>query len=184
MKRWSILFCGLIFLSNVNAQEVARVLRCPLARDGTKSIEILTGHPIAGTYLYYLKRNKESPVPVYSGDEDQSRGEGVKYECAGSAEHVFVISGEFTSNYIQGVAIRYNVYAKEWERIDFSERARPTRIYLGRSGVLVVIPNLGNETSKKYIIYRYAADSGQTFEPAASNEMPEGNRNEVVFLKK
>ncbi|AJX17429.1 hypothetical protein BW23_950 [Burkholderia ubonensis MSMB22] len=38
-----------------------------------------------------------------------------------------------------------------------SQRKRSKWLYLGSQEMLVVIPNLGHETDKKYLVYHYVA---------------------------
>ena len=109
---------------------------------------------------------------LYQGDEDQSRGEDIQIACVGTKERAFVISGEFTSNYLQGAAVRYNTKAKRWERVDFAERTRPAAVYFDAKGMAVLIPNsMRNESSKRYIIYRYEGGKGSG-EQTYSDRLP------------
>jgi hypothetical protein len=144
-----------------SAIAVETVTRCALGSNANHSLNLLREHRIDNTAVYYLSKDGAVPSRLYPGDEDQSRGDEVQATCVGSKEHAFVISGEFTSNYLQGVAIRYNSSAKRWERIDFAERTRPVSVYLDSQGLAVLIPNTGrNESPKRYIIYRYNANTG------------------------
>jgi hypothetical protein len=86
--------------------------------------------PIGSTALYYLSYDGSTPQRIYEGEEEQARGDSVETACAGTRERVLVISGEFGSNYVQGVALRYNTRAQRNERIDFAERYRPSAVYL------------------------------------------------------
>jgi hypothetical protein len=184
MKRWSLVArcLTLLFLSDAHGAE--NVVHCALGQGRTHSIELFRTHPIADTAVYYLAKDGGAETLLYRGEKEQSRGGDVRYECSGARERVLVVSGEFTSDYLQGVAIRYNSASAEWERIDFAERARPARIDLLRTGMLVVIPNLGHETGKKYLIYRYIAGKGQEPKAQASDTLPEPDGAEVVLLKK
>ncbi|MGF6702862.1 hypothetical protein OKW38_007539 [Paraburkholderia sp. MM5496-R1] len=148
------------------------VTRCGLGSDQSHTLALLRDHPIDSTAVFYLSKNSTAPVRLYAGDEDQSRGDEIQVACIGSKERVFVISGEFTSNYLQGVAIRYNTKAGRWERVDFAERERPAAIYLDPKGLVVLIPNSGrNESPERYIIYRYDAGAGLA-KQAYSDHLP------------
>ena len=147
-------------------------MTCTLGSDRSHTIALQRDHPIDSTTIYYLSKDGDTPVRLYQGDEDQSRGDDIQIACVGTKEHAFVLSGEFTSNYLQGVAIRYNTHVNRWERVDFAERSRPTSVYFDAEGLVVLVPNTGrNESPKRYIIYRYDASKGQA-EQIYSDHLP------------
>ncbi len=159
-------FIPILCISYATASQAAvgmeAVASCALGNKGSHTLTLLRDHPIEHTALYYVSKDGAAPVPLYPGDEDQSRGEDIQAACVGVKERAFVLSGEFTSNYIQGVAIRYNTKAGQWERVDFAERERPASIYMDAKEITVLIPNNGrNESSKRYILYRYEAGKGE-----------------------
>jgi hypothetical protein len=138
------------------AHGMETVAHCTLGRDRGHMVALSRDHAIDTTAVYYLSKDGGAPVRLYPGDADQSRGDDIHAACVGSKERALVVSGEFRSNYLQGVAIRYNDAAKRWEQVSFAERTRPARVYLNAKGLTVLIPNSGrNESSKQYIIYRY-----------------------------
>jgi len=184
MNRLLVVACCWAVAGSVKAQDMKTVLRCQMGRDEVHSVELLRSHAIADTSVYYIRQDEQMPEPMYPGDEDQSRGGEIESECAGGPERVLVVSGEFPSNYTQGMAIRFNDSTREWERIDFAERMRPTRVYLDASGMRVVIPNLGHETDKKYIVYQYVSGHGQTASPQAVNVMPRNSNSDIADLRK
>jgi hypothetical protein len=144
------------------AVDMEAVASCALGSKGKHTLTLLRDHPIEGTAVYYVSKDGASPARLYPGDEDQSRGEAIQVACVGLKERAFVLSGEFTSNYLQGLAIRYNTTAGQWERVDFAERERPASIYMDAKGITVLIPNNGrNESSKRYILYRYETGKGE-----------------------
>lgn len=148
------------------------VATCTLGSDQSHTVVLLRDRPIDSTTTYYLSKDDAAPVRLYQGDEDQSSGNDVQIACVGTKERALLISGEFTSNYLQGVAIRYNANAKRWERVEFAERARPVFLYFDADGVEVLIPNVErNESTKRYIIYRYDA-SERRAEQTYSNYLP------------
>lgn len=159
------------------------VTSCTLGSDRNHTLELLRGHPIDSTAVYYLSKDGAAPVRLYQGDEDQSRGQNIQVACVGTKERGFVISGEFTSNYLQGVAVRFNAKAKRWERVDFAERARPAAVYFDAEGMAVLIPNsMRNESSKRYIIYRYEGSKGSG-EQRYSNRPPKSQGVQVPALE-
>ncbi|OAJ52869.1 hypothetical protein [Paraburkholderia ginsengiterrae] len=140
------------------------VTHCTLGSDRSHTLVLLRDHPIDSTAVYYLSKDGAASVRLYQGDEDQSRGQDIQIACVGTKERAFVISGEFNSNYLQGVAIRFNTKAKRWERVNFAERTRPTAVYFDTEGMAILIPNsMRNESDKRYIVYRYASgkDNGE-----------------------
>lgn len=148
------------------------VKRCTLGSNRDHTLALLRDHPMDSTAVYYLSVDGAAPSRLYAGDEDQSRGDEIQTACVGQKEHAFVISGEFTSNYLQGLAVRYNAIAKRWERVEFAERARPTSVYFDADGLVVLVPNATrNESPKRYIIYRYQARTGQV-EQTYSDRLP------------
>lgn len=148
------------------------VTSCTLGSDRSHTLALLRDHTIDSTAVYYLSKDDAAPVRLYQGDEDQSRGEDIQIACVGTKERAFVISGEFTSNYLQGAAVRYNTKAKRWERVDFAERTRPAAVYFDAKGMAVLIPNsMRNESSKRYIIYRYEGGKGSG-EQTYSDRLP------------
>lgn len=183
MNRLLLITCFLAFSQDVSAQNKASVIKCALGRDGSRLVEVLRDHSIADTNVYYLRKDVDAVESIYPGDINESRGASMSFDCAGSPERALIISGEFTSNYVQGMVVRYNSARSEWERIDFAERGRPTQLYLGPAELIVAIPNLGHETSKTYILYRYISGKGQPSEPSASDALPRSAGKEVVFLK-
>ena len=147
--------------SSQSAIGMEAVSGCKLGSNGDHTLSLLRDHPIGGTAVYYLSRDGAAPVRLYAGEPDQSRGQEIQVACIGMDERAFVLSGEFASNYVQGIAIRYNAKVGQWERVDFAERERPASIYLDAKGIAVLIPNSGrNESSKRYILYRYEAGTG------------------------
>lgn len=140
------------------------ITRCTLGSDRSHTLVLLRDHPIDSTAVYYLSKDGAASVRLYQGDEDQSRGQDIQIACVGTKERAFVISGEFNSNYLQGVAVRFNTKAKRWERVNFAERTRPVAVYFDVEGMAILIPNsTRNESGKRYIIYRYEGgkDNGE-----------------------
>lgn len=167
--QWAILFGSLWLCTDVRSENLEKVISCQLA--STKIATLFRGHRISDTYLYSLQQENNQPSLLFD-NEDESRGIDVKVECAGKYEQILVISGQFSSNYIQGLILRYNANNGQWERINFSERARPIFIYITDSDMSVAIPNQGNETDKKFIIYSYISGKGQSEETSAVDVLP------------
>jgi hypothetical protein len=161
-----------LFCASQAAIGMEAITHCTLGSDGRHTLALLRDHPIDSTAVYYLSKDGATPVRLYPGDEDQSRGDEVQATCVGSRERAFVLSGEFASDFLQGIAVRFNTMANRWERIDFAERTRPASVYFGSNGLAVLIPNTGrNESPERYIIYRYDARAGRA-EQTYSNRPP------------
>lgn len=155
------------------------IATCALGVDRNHTLALLRDHPIDRTAVYYLSKDGATPVRLYEGDEDQSRGEDVEIACVGDKERALVISGEFTSNYLQGVAFRYNTNARRWERINFAERSRPTTVYFDAAGMTVLIPNgTRNESGQRYILYRQEDGTGRS-EQTYSDRRPKSPGTEI-----
>jgi hypothetical protein len=162
------------------------VAECRLGEGGTRKVQLLRDYPIGTTAIYYLGEDGGTTQHIYRGEDRRSRGDSVQAACAGTKERVLVVSGEFSSNYLQGVAIRYNTRARRIERVDFAERYRPSAVYLSSAGMLVLISNRGrNESSKRYIIYRYSPRKDEQSEPTYSDRLPSRTltRVEIPSLK-
>lgn len=172
IRRISALICLVTGVVSRPCFSMETVIRCKLGLDGRHSVELLRDRPVSNTAIFYIRKDGASPHRLYQGDEDQSRGDSVKAVCAGTKERAFVISGEFTSNYLQGVAIRYNTKLARWERVEFAERSRPAAVHFPDSGMEVVFDNVRrNESGKRYIVYRYDSKKSES-EQTWSNHLP------------
>jgi len=98
----------------------------------------------------------------------------IKATCAGTkAARALVVSGEFFgSGYPKGVAYGWNAPQQKVERMDFAERAFPSRIYLNPTGMQLLFPNPGGETSAKFVLYQHDAASDRT-ETLSTDTAPE-----------
>jgi len=172
-----------LFSETISAQnnKPEPVISCKLGE--TQSASILRDHQIDDTYIYYLKQQETSSL-LFDDNEDESRGSEVKVRCAENKERVLIVYGEFSSNYIKGLALRYNQKSAKWERIDFAERAGPVRVYMNDHHMSVVIPNKGNETNKKFLIYNYESGKGQSEENAVANSLPPADGQHVIIINK
>lgn len=85
--------------------------------------------------------------------------------------------------YLKGVVIRRQVGSARLERIDFAEKALPRWLYLGHTGMQLVLPNQGNELAGKLIVYRFDLASGQTEAAQGSNAPPSRRGYQVIRLR-
>jgi hypothetical protein len=166
----------IMLIASVNTA-YAKIITTCMTGTGTEHLVQLireknnTGSP--GDYLYYLKKDHNKAQSLYPGESDQSAGSSVMASCIGEQEHVLILSGEFSSAFIQGVAIRYNSKLKEWQRVNFAERERPMAVYLFNTGIFVIFYNKGrNESPQKYTVYKYRAGNGENAEQIYSDSLP------------
>ncbi len=181
--QWLVLLMLGLSLQSVSAQPkvASKVLACKLGVN--QSAILLRDHRIADTYVYYLQK-QDVRTMLFADNEDDSRGRAVVSRCLGDKERILLVSGEFSSNYIKGLVLRYNRQTGQWERIDFAERARPTRIYLGARQMSVVIPNHGHETDKKYLIYSYVSGKGQPEDSTEADSLPSADGLRMIRIDK
>lgn len=169
-----IVYTGLIVLS-IQAEpiEAEKVISCRVSPGQVATLFRERG--VADTYIYRIQQGNQAPTLLYESEEE-SRGAEVQAQCVGRRAQVLVVSGQFSSNYLQGFSLRFNTTEGAWERINFSERGRPSFVYVSETNMSVVIPNLGNETDKKYLLYTYVAGIGQAKESAAVDHLPSSGR--------
>lgn len=125
--------------------------RCDLAAD--HRISLLRGDAFSGSSVYKV-RGAHGLQFLYE-DSDASRGSDVHWKCVALDKHsnALVVSGEFTSNYIQGLLFYYDAAERKVNRISFAERNRPGWIWLSTQGTQVIFLNVGHESSHKYLRY-------------------------------
>ncbi len=87
-------------------------------------------------------------------------------------DHVLVFGMNYGPPYIKGEAIRANHRTHAIERINFAEKSTPKWIYSGPRDMLLVFPNLGNESARKFIVYRFVSDVGQEENPSFVDQLP------------
>ncbi|MFZ6870446.1 hypothetical protein ACO0LF_00060 [Undibacterium sp. Di27W] len=139
--------------------DLKEVIQCDSDTGG--KITVLRHHQIQDTHVYVLRQHGET-TGVYPGEEDNSRGSLVSVQCLGSKERLLLISGEFTSNYMQGLLFRYQPARKKWERLEFAERERACLLYLKPEQMRLVIPNGGYEAGKYIIVRKFNGKARDT----------------------
>lgn len=165
---------------SASAENLKAVENCLLGTGPNTQVAVLSAQPIADSAIYYLQQQQELS-PVFASGE-MSRGAAVSIQCAGREEKALVVSGEFSANYLQGFALRYNSATQELERIDFAERNRPSWVYLNQSGMALVFQNSGHESSKKYLVYQYISGKGQAEAAYGTNKAPTHSSNIKITL--
>ncbi|MBW7566316.1 hypothetical protein KIF53_09335 [Chromobacterium subtsugae] len=145
--------------------------------NANEKITISRNQKIADTYIYHLQINKKKPVPIF-GTEESSRGSNVKVACTGIKWKTTVLSGEFSSNFMQGFTLN------NLGRIDFSEKIRPSTIYSNASSTMVIFKtNRKWDSNTIYTIYKLEKGKMHTDESYGTNEIPKNNDYEVSSLK-
>lgn len=155
--------------------KLTTVKQCTLGAGGPE-VTLLRTHRIGDTFEYHIRLSGQPTRPIFTGNNDEARGTLIKATCAGTKPaHAMVISGEFMgSGYPMGVAYAWNPSLQHVERIDFAERAFPSRVQLSPSGMQLLIPNHGGETSARFILYQHDAATDKT-EVINTDTLPEAN---------
>lgn len=128
------------------------VVSCELA--GPKNtVELLRSSPIVDSYIYKVRHSQKTRF-IFKG-LDASRGAAVQWQCVSNHSNIkaLVISGEFTSNFLQGALYYFDSTTDQIARIDFAERNRPRWVRISKQDTQVIFENTGNESSHKYLIY-------------------------------
>ena len=172
-----------LMLCSQHAFPETKVLSCNLGGSPSRTVEVLRGHKIYGTYAYYLSFNGSHDQPIL-GNAEKSRGTHNFLKCLGKKKaRALILVGEFTTNYPQGIVVTYNFSISKFERIDFAERNLPTWLYLGTRDTMIVIPSGGyGETDKKFVVYRYVAGRGQDEQTAFSDFLPSNIGYKVIRI--
>lgn len=96
--------------------------------------------------------------------------------CSTLKAELLVFAVEHGPPYLKGAAIRRNLQADVDERIYSSEKLRLKWLCLSGREMLVVIPNIGHETDKEYLVYQYVAGKRQPDESMATDKLPVSTR--------
>lgn len=175
-KAWLFLIAALLGAPAYAGQSKI-ILNCPLS-DGTNA-SLLAETDAEGQRLRLNLDKKIQPAFTDMPDSDFV-GEVVLAKCA-SSSLIFVM--DYGSPYLKGVVLRKNPVSHSIERIDFAEKALPHYLYLGQKQMRLVIPNIGNEVSTKFLIYDYVSGKGQPDEAVGSDVVPNVRGFKVVRLK-
>lgn len=144
-----VTFCVPAFADQPSLQTM---VDCELA-GSQNTISLLRGSPIIDSHIYKIRYAQITRF-VYD-DAEASRGSEVQWQCASDQKNtnVLVVSGVFTSNYLQGALFYFDSTDGKIQRIDFAERNRPRWIKISAQGAQVIFENTGNESSHKYLSY-------------------------------
>ncbi|MGL6243410.1 hypothetical protein [Pseudomonas sp.] len=175
-KAWFFLIAALSGPTAYAGQSKS-ILNCPLS-DGT-SVSLLAETDAEGQRLK-VNVDKKTQIAFTDMPDSDFVGEVVMAKCA-SSSLIFVMS--YGSPYLKGVVLRKNPATHSIERIDFAEKALPRYLYLGQQQMRLIIPNIGNEVSTKFLVYDYVSGKGQPDEAVGSDVIPNGRGFKVVRLK-
>jgi hypothetical protein len=174
-------FVASAMLISLSVQASELVSTCAIGTKTSKRVAILRDAPIGGTSIYYVRQ--DGTRRPFFGSPDNSRGSDVRIRCAGHRRHALVVTGEFTSNFLQGFVLVSNRTNGKIERLDFAEKSAPGWLYLGTSETLVVFPEQGyGETDRKYVVYRHLAGAKADLEAIGTDKLPPTAGFEVVKL--
>lgn len=159
-----VLLCSIASQASAAAPKVVRSCRL---EDGSQAL-LLASHSIDGKRLS-LRVNRKLDAAFSDMPDVDFVGEVMLARCIHGA---LIYALNYGSPYIKGAVIRKRVGAKAIDRINFAEKALPRWLYLGRSDMRLVVPNIGYEISSRYLVYEFSAQEGQPLEVVGSNSLP------------
>lgn len=178
MKTPLILFCLFVHSLTVAGELVTS---CDVGGKTNSRVDVVRDSPIADTHVYYLRQNGRKR-PFFE-DKDSSRGSSVEVACVGRKTRALLVTGEFTSNFLQGFVLSLNPKSRVVERLDFAEKNRPAWLYLTPSETTIVIPTHGyGETNKRFVVYRHFVGSAAEPQVVPMDELPAQAGADVIQL--
>lgn len=132
-----------------------RVLSCKMASGANVLLKIL--HPIDGDKPYLEINGKTS----LAFDKDDTYGFVTELLLTKCIQHTLIVTMDMGSPYLRGLAIRQNPVTHQYERIYFAEKALPHWLYFKNNEWGIIIPNIGYETDKQYLVYTYKRGKNQ-----------------------
>jgi hypothetical protein len=112
-----------------------------------------------------------------------SQGSDVRVICSGSPERALIVTGEFSSNFIQGIILRYDSKLKALQRLDVAERSPVSKVYFGQNHFSAVVASGYRETSKKYLIYKYSTQKEARETPLESDALPSARARQIITIQ-
>lgn len=159
------------------AAPLVTVRTCRL--DGGDRISLLSERGLEGD-RFFLRVNGKVGKAFIDMPEYDFVGTIALATCV---DHVLVFAISYGPPYLKGVAVRRNPVSHATERIDFAEKALPQWLYLSPKAMLLVIPNIGNEVSSKYLVYGLTQGKEQENEASARDALPEQSGFKVWRVK-
>lgn len=173
--------CLFVLLCLMASQAFAvapKVVRSCRLEDGSQAV-LLASHSIDGKQLS-LRVNRKLEAAFSDMPDVDFVGDVVLARCIHGA---LIYALNYGSPYIKGAVIRKRVGAKAIDRINFAEKALPRWLYLGRSDIRLVVPNIGYEVSSRYLVYEFSSDVGQSLEAVGTNSLPDKHGFTVSRVK-
>lgn len=177
MRGRSLIAPLLLAASTVAAAPLTTVRTCLL--DGGARISLLAEPGVDGN-RFYLRINDNVGKAFTDMPESDFVGTIALSTCV---DHVLVFAISYGPPYLKGVAVRQNPVSHVTERIDFAEKALPRWLYLSPTAMQLVIPNIGNEVSSKYLVYGLIAEKESANEASARNTLPDKSGFKVWRVK-
>lgn len=174
--------CALIGSASAATGSNGLYKTCALAPTGPR-VFLYRSAKINDSFRYALQIGKAAQQPIFESEDEGDRGSSVKLTCVGpSSARALVVQGEFFgSAYPKGFVVLWNPFLRETERIDFSEKSFPTRIYVDNTGARVVVPNKNGETAEPFVVYTYAASTKRTTASPLSSLPVRKSRHEFFY---
>lgn len=168
----SVILAALPAVANAgNEGQLRPVLSCTRT-DGSRITLEAESHGPDGDALFVQIRGKT--VPAFP---DISMNDAVgRIALAKCVSGTLIFALEYGTPYLKGVAIRQNPRTHADERLYFAEKALPRWLFVSDTEMLLVIPNVGYETTRKYLVYRYVGGKGQPEASTPTDRLPAGKR--------
>ncbi|ALI04335.1 hypothetical protein C1Y08_24970 [Pseudomonas sp. FW306-02-F02-AA] len=159
------------------AEPIKAILNCPFS-DGTHA-SLLATSTLEGQKLF-LKVDGNIQSAFSDMPNADFVGQIVMAKCVASG---LIFALNYGTPYSKGVLLRKNPISHATERIDFSEKALPRWLYVGREQMRLVIPNSGHEVAAKFLVYDFVNEKGQPEEVEGVDTLPDKLGFKVLRLK-
>lgn len=177
MKNAWLYLITALSIGTAYAEPPKSILGCSLS-DGTQ-VSLLAESTAEGQRLF-LELDQKTQTAFSDMPDTDFVGQVVLAKCTSSS---LIFALNYGSPYLKGVVLRKNPLSHSIERIDFAEKSLPRWLYLGQEQMRLVIPNIGNEVSGKFLVYDYFAGKGQSEEAGSVDVRPDTHGFKVLRLK-
>jgi hypothetical protein len=166
-------------LASAASTSMRDVQTCRL-EDGSEAILQAQHDPERDADRFYVMMNGKSETAFTDMPDADYAGQIVLSQCL---ENVLIFAISYGAPYHKGVVIRRNTESRTTHRIDFSEKALPELLYLGKKETKLVVPNMGHEVPAKYLLYSFQVDEGQPEEASGIDRLPSKIGFKVLRVK-